>query len=214
MKTSMKNAAKRVLVPSLAVVMLAACAHEHPDYEDSHSAAAVHRASPVHHGHAGGDDSVNRARRMCAIATLAEQRQAMLEEVHRYRESIRAGASSGANVADTRTQEIIAVFETDLDASYRFATSSCRTYNRCLEENSFAEAACQDTAALWHDGQGRFHDLSVTLADVRERVAMGCSDCSAPRSHDRTRRLGREGYTDRRRQSDETIGSVFSTDGH
>ena len=135
----------------------------------------------------------------------------MLSEVHGYREAIRADALAGANVADTRTQEIIAAFETDLDASYRFATASCRTYNRCLEENRFAEAACQDSAAMWHDGQDRFHDLSERLSLVRERVAEDCNDCRPEHGRGRDRH-GRRDH--RHHDRDDLMGSVFSTSDH
>ncbi len=205
----MKTSKTMLTIMLASATALGACGgHTRPPAGPTAPGPVVHRPPPV------ARDTVTPAVNMCMVDTLAEQRLEMLSEVHGYREAIRADALAGANVADTRTQEIIAAFETDLDASYRFATASCRTYNRCLEENRFDEAACQDTAALWHDGQDRFHDLSETLADVRERIATGCSDCSAPRSHDRSRRHGRDGHTDRRRQSDETIGSVFSTDGH
>ncbi|ABI64431.1 hypothetical protein Mmar10_0135 [Maricaulis maris MCS10] len=196
----MKTSKTMLMMMLASVTALGACAgHTSQPSPPPGPRPVINRPPPV------APDTVTPAINMCMVETLAEQRLEMLSEVHGYREAIRADALAGANVADTRTQEIIAAFETDLDASYRFATSSCRTYNRCLEENRFEEAACQDTAALWHDGQDRFHDLSETLADVRERIATGCTDCSAPRSQTRSRP---------RRHSDETIGSVFSTDGH
>ncbi|WP_143024097.1 hypothetical protein [Maricaulis salignorans] len=157
-------------------------------------------------------DTVGPATNMCQVAGLAEQRLGMLEEIHRYREAIRVEPGRSVSVADTRTQELIAAFETDLDGSYRFATASCRTYNRCLEENRFEEARCQDTAQLWHEGQDRFHDLSLQLAAVRERIASGCTSCSAPQpapSPDRP-------YNHRHEPNnpDDLLGSVFSTGGH
>ncbi|RKQ96073.1 MULTISPECIES: hypothetical protein [Maricaulis] len=205
-----KTPMKTLMVMLVSATALGACS--------GHGRANLPPAGPtqppvVHHRPPVMVDTVGPAIAMCLVDTLAEQRLAMLEEVHAYREEIRADAHTSANVADSRTQEIIAAFETDLDASYRFATSSCRTYNRCLEENRFDEAACQDTAALWHDGQDRFHDLSESLAAVRERIASGCSDCAPPRTHGRDGRHHRD-HAPRRRHSDETIGSVFSTDGH
>ncbi len=198
----MKTPTKTVMMMLVSATALAACG-EHTSGQRPPPPPVVHRAPPP------PPDTVSPAIAMCLVDTLAEQRLAMLEEVHGYREAIRADAMAGANVADTRTQEIIAAFETDLDASYRFATASCRTYNRCLEENSFAEGACQDTAALWHDGQDRFHDLSESLAAVRERIASDCSDCRPSAHHSGPRR-----HAPHPRQSDDTIGSVFSTDGH
>tara|TARA_R110002124_G_scaffold183217_2_gene350621 strand:+ start:2657 stop:3250 length:594 start_codon:yes stop_codon:yes gene_type:complete len=157
-------------------------------------------------------DTVEPATNMCHVAGLAEQRLGMLEEIHRYREAIRVEPGRSVSVADTRTQELIAAFETDLDGSYRFATASCRTYNRCLEENRFEEARCQDTAQLWHEGQDRFHDLSLQLAAVRERIASGCTSCSAPQpapSADRPYNHRHE-----RNNPDDLLGSVFSTGEH
>ncbi len=205
----METSMKMLMMMLASATALGACgAHARPPSAPAGPRPVINRAPPV------APDTVTPAINMCMVETLAEQRLEMLSEVHGYREAIRADALAGANVADTRTQEIIAAFETDLDASYRFATASCRTYNRCLEENRFDEAACQDTAALWHDGQDRFHDLSETLADVRERIATGCSDCSTPRGRDRARRHDHDGHAGRRDQSGDTIGSVFSTDGH
>lgn len=156
-------------------------------------------------------DTVGPATAMCQVDTLAEQRLAMLSEVHEYRETIRVDGGGTASTADTRTQELILAFETDLDASYRFATSSCRTYNRCLEENRFDESHCRDTAQLWHEGQDRFHDLSLQLAAVRERIALGCTSCSrqsAPASD------GRYQHQHQAPAGNDLLGSVFSTEGH
>tara|TARA_R110002096_G_scaffold23377_19_gene74409 strand:+ start:4086 stop:4691 length:606 start_codon:yes stop_codon:yes gene_type:complete len=154
-------------------------------------------------------DTVGPATQMCQVATLAEQRLAMLDEIHEYRETIRVDGGRSSSTADTRTQELILAFETDLDGSYRFATSSCRTYNRCLEENRFEEARCQDTAQLWHEGQDRFHDLSLQLAAVRERIALGCTSCSrqaAPPSGSRPYQHDHDAPP-----ADDLLGSVFST---
>ncbi len=156
-------------------------------------------------------DTVGPATQMCQVDTLAEQRLAMLSEIHEYRETIRVDGGRTASTADTRTQELIAAFETDLDGSYRFATASCRTYNRCLEENRFDEARCHDTAQLWHEGQDRFHDLSLQLAAVRERIALGCTSCarpSAPASD------GRYQHHHDAAPSNDLLGSVFSTEDH
>lgn len=197
---------KKVAFLLATAATLAACGHG-PTYRPG--------PDPDYHGvppHYRPLDTVSPAVAMCEVDTLAEQRLAMLEEVHRYREAVRAEPGHRSDAADTQTQELIAAFETDLDASFRFATASCRTYNRCLEENRFAEGACQDTASLWHDGQDRFHDLSERLAMVRERIASECHDCR-PDYHDRHDGY-HERHHDRRRhyRRDGLIGSVFSTE--
>ena len=207
-----KNAMKNVAILLLAATALSACGH---DYSRHHSPGYI--PPPPNHPppHVRPIDTVSPAIAMCDVETLAEQRLDMLEEVHSYREAIRAEPGRRSDMADTETQEIIAAFETDLDASYRFATASCRTYNRCLEENRFEEGACRDSAEMWHDGQDRFHDLSERLSLVRERVASECYDC-------RPRGDRHHGYRDRhehdrhsrhhrRHDRDDLMGSVFST---
>lgn len=201
---------KKLAILLMASAALSACTHSQPQRPSGPPAAG-----PVRPMRPPMQDTVQPAIDMCEVETLAEQRLAMLEEVHGYREAIGATASPRSDNANTETQELIAAFETDLDASYRFATASCRTYNRCLQVNRFDEASCQDTASLWHDGQDRFHDLSERLAMVRERIASGCDDCSPRRGHPPHHDAGEP----RRRHthdSDDLMGSVFSTggDGH
>lgn len=199
---------KKVAFLFATAATLSACGHG-PAY---YSGPDPYYAPPPSH-HYRPLDTVGPAVAMCEVDTLAEQRLAMLEEVHGYREAIRAEPGYRSDVADTQTQELIAAFETDLDASYRFATASCRTYNRCLEENRFTEGACQDTASLWHDGQDRFHDLSERLAMVRERIASDCYDCRPDRyGHHDARYHDRHHDRHDRYRRDDLIGSVFSTD--
>lgn len=206
---------KKVAALLLAATALSACGHGHSRHYGPPPGAIP---PPAHHHRPA--DTVTPAIEMCEVDTLAEQRLAMLEEMQAYREAIRVEPGHRSDIADTQTQEIIAAFETDLDASYRFATASCRTYNRCLEENRFSEGACQDTAALWHDGQDRFHDLSERLSLVRERIASECDDCRPDPRRDRDYR-GRRDHEqhgsrhDRRRYDpDDLMGSVFSTSDH
>jgi hypothetical protein len=181
--------------------ILSACAHTPASGPvPPHTHPSPHMPAPA--------DTVTPAINMCQVSTLAEQRLAMLEEIHGYRETIRVEPGHTDRVADTRTQELIAAFETDLDASYRFATSSCRTYNRCLEENRFEEGRCHDSARLWLVGLDRFHDLSLQLAEVRERIASGCTSCSTRPAPPRDRPYSHE---HREEHGDDLLGSVFST---
>ncbi|WP_417483510.1 hypothetical protein [Maricaulis sp.] len=197
---------KKLTLFLLAATMMSACATSTPPRGHAvppHSHPAPPQARPA--------DTVGPATAMCQVAGLAEQRLSMLEEIHRYREAIRVDSGRSVSVANTQTQELITAFETDLDGSYRFATASCRTYNRCLEENRFDEARCQDTARLWHEGQDRFHDLSLQLAAVRERIASGCTSCS-PRDVPASDRPYRHRHNTP--PADDLLGSVFSTGEH
>jgi hypothetical protein len=152
------------------------------------------------------DTAVENSMQVCEVSTLAEQRLAMLDEAHSYRETIAQAQYGSDTNLQTQVIELVAAFETDLDASYRFATTSCRTYNICLQENRFGENTCMQTAAMWRDSQTRFHELSAMLAEVRERIARSCGDCSTGRRHH-----GRGGHAANDSRGDARVGSIFSS---
>ena len=152
------------------------------------------------------DTSVENSMQVCEVSTLAEQRLAMLDEAHSYRETIAQAQYGSDTNLQTQVIELVAAFETDLDASYRFATTSCRTYNICLQENGFGENTCRQTAEMWRDSQTRFHELSAMLAEVRERIARSCGDCSTGRAHH-----GRGHHASNNGRGDARVGSIFSS---
>lgn len=154
--------------------------------------------------------AVENSLQVCEVNSLAEQRLAMLNEAHSYREAISRERYGSDTDLQTQNIELVAAFETDLDASYRFATSSCRTYNICLQENRFGENTCRQTAEMWRDSQSRFHDLSAMLAEVRLQIARSCNDCSTGRGN-HTRRHEQDHRADNHRRGDRRVGSIFST---
>ena len=122
-------------------------------------------------------------------------------------ETLSSGAGSlrtGDGGLSTEALEMVSAFEVDLDASYRFATSSCRILNRCLEAHDFNEAECGDSLISWRQSQRGFHELSVRLAEIRERIARSCGSCSS-----RPMRQSSTAQPER----DDSFASVFSTGG-
>jgi hypothetical protein len=71
----------------------------------------------------------------------------------------------------TEITRLVRAFETDLDASYRFASSSCQTYSLCMQMNQSDETECNQTRIAWQDAQTRFTDTSARLGEIRETIA-------------------------------------------
>ena len=71
----------------------------------------------------------------------------------------------------TEITRLIRTFETDLDASYRFASSSCQAYAMCMQGNRYDESRCSGTRESWVAAQTNFAETSADLAEIREAIA-------------------------------------------
>ena len=71
----------------------------------------------------------------------------------------------------TQITRLLRTFELDLDASYRFATTSCQAYAMCMQMNASIEQRCDNTRRDWDDAQARFAETSLTLGEIRESIA-------------------------------------------
>jgi len=68
--------------------------------------------------------------------------------------------------------EILRLFETDLDAAYRFAAAACRTHVLCLQNHAFDESRCSTTGQFWSTAQTNFVNVvSFNAMQVRQNLA-------------------------------------------
>jgi len=68
--------------------------------------------------------------------------------------------------------EILRLFETDLDAAYRFAAAACRTHVLCLQSHGFEEGRCMTTGNFWAQAQDNFVNVtSINAMQVRQNLA-------------------------------------------
>ncbi len=85
---------------------------------------------------------------------------------------IRAQAGELQNCPECESDTIVLVSEffNEIDASYRIASTSCRAYARCMQNNFYDEAQCRSTLASWERARDDFGDLSRELREIEAEV--------------------------------------------
>lgn len=106
----------------------------------------------------------------------------------------------------TAQVELVRTLETDVDASYRFATSACQSYAVCMYQNRYDENACNAGRAEWNNAQVRFEGLSARIADTRVELARLARPGYHPGHHAPRPSSGNPACSDR-------MGGIFSTAG-
>lgn len=178
------------LATGLAVLALLTGCHHRPDpglpyYGPGHIVYDVPQTVP-----ARDVFSLEVAERICGIDSLNRQYEGYRREVSNltsarlpnpYYTSEAHGREVEERVDDRVTRpvpgpqtaqvELVRTLETDVDASYRFATSACQSYAVCMYQNHYNENACQAGRMEWNTAQMRFEGLSARIADTRVELA-------------------------------------------
>ncbi len=97
---------------------------------------------------------------------------------------------------------LVSDFFNEIDASYRMASTSCRAYARCMQNNFYDEGQCRSTLASWERSRDDFGDLSRELREIEAEVR-----------RDRVGKRGRRGaHLNKRERCDCTnaVGGVFA----
>lgn len=97
---------------------------------------------------------------------------------------------------------LVSEFFNEIDASYRMASTSCRAYSRCMQNNFYDEGQCRSSMASWERSRGDFADLSRELREIEAEVR-----------RDRIAKRGRRGaYINRYEKCDcsQSTGGVFA----
>lgn len=224
----------------LACAVLAGCAHPQPYAHEPYHAPA-HPVAPD-----PAEESAEIAQAICSIDSLTEARNEMRSEIERagydrdyylysgrdYDNRERARIETSETVTErpygpqTETVELVHAFASDLDAAYRFATSSCQSYQMCMQHNGYREQACVSSARQWQDSRQEFTALSGRLAEIRLAITQTCHGCvrvPGPhhrpydphyrgRHHDPTPCHGRYcGHDYYEEDCDSVLGDVFTT---
>jgi len=90
------------------------------------------------------------------------------EETERDGDVIVENAPFGDGSEITR---LIRAYELDLDAAYRFASTSCQAYTMCMQMNANTESNCNMSLDNWQNAQERFVDTSNNLGEIRESIS-------------------------------------------
>ncbi|MGX6646480.1 hypothetical protein ACWCOP_00890 [Maricaulaceae bacterium MS644] len=209
-------------------LVLAGCAQPYSAYNDPYYDPGYYAPPPVQS--TGGAET---AQAVCSIDSLTTARNEMRTEV----ENVGGGYGYGGR-EQTRTQsretvterpwgpqtetvELLNTFAGDLDAAYRFATSSCQSYQMCMQNQGYTEAACMNSADQWRDARREFTSLSGRLAEIRLEITRTCDGCASPygrydgygRYNDHPPPRHRPHYRGRDRDADceGVLGDVFTT---
>ncbi|MFW6300225.1 MAG: hypothetical protein ACOC20_04820 [Oceanicaulis sp.] len=213
-----------------AAVFMAGCAAPYDRYDEPYYDRGYYAPTP-----APAEEGAETAQAVCSIDSLTTARNELRSEVENagvstgyygygrdYGARERARIESRETVTtrpygpQTETVELINAFTTDLDAAYRFATSSCQAYQMCMQNQSYDEAACINSADQWRDARREFTGLSSRLAEIRLAITEIQDEPAyhhrhyPRRHHDRCR----DGHCDRPHHHEEcesVLGDVFTT---
>lgn len=108
--------------------------------------------------------SVAVAKQACEINALAEERDAMVSTINT------AAPEQGASAQDHRwtiLKEKLRPYSAEVEASYRFVTANCNSYNLCMDMNGYNEHACADSRRAWVESHAKFNELSIAISDVK-----------------------------------------------
>lgn len=123
------------------------------------------------------------------------------------RDSYQIRADELRNCPDCAEDTLVLVSEffNEIDASYRMASSSCRAYARCMQNNFYDEGECRSSLSSWERARTDFAALSRELREIEAEV-----------ERDRINRRGHHGrrghYLNRYERCDcsQSTGGVFA----
>lgn len=167
-----------------AALLMAGCAapySAYDRYDDPYYDRGYYAPPP-----APAEEGAETAQAVCSIDSLTTARNEMRSEIENaglstgyyghgrdYGARERTRIQSRETVTErpygpqTETVELVNSFASDLDATYRFATSACQSYQMCMQNQGYAEAACMNSADQWRDARREFTSLSSRLAEIR-----------------------------------------------
>jgi hypothetical protein len=105
------------------------------------------------------------AKQACEINALAEERDAMVKSISTVNNIIPYQKESTEDHRYTILAEKLRRYSGEVEASYRFVTASCNSYNLCMEENHYDEQRCAGTRQAWSDSHSKFNELAIAIND-------------------------------------------------
>jgi hypothetical protein len=100
------------------------------------------------------------AKQACEITALAEERDVMISSIDS--DAPEEGAVQTEHRWTIARDKLLA-YRAEVDASYRFVTASCNSYNLCMENNGYNESACEKTRQAWVDSHDKFNELAISI---------------------------------------------------
>jgi hypothetical protein len=127
----------------------------------------------AYHGHDVGGPPSSRAvavaKQACEINALAEERDAVVSTIS----SPEFGRDT--EIKDHRftiLRDKLRSYSAEVEASYRFVTANCNSYNLCMAKNEYSEGSCMESRKAWTDSQEKFNNLAISIKEI-EQEGMG-----------------------------------------
>jgi len=107
--------------------------------------------------------NVEIAKNVCEVTALAQEHRTLTTRIG----NIENGAPTNyTDEAWTILREKLSKYRAEIDATYRFVTSNCTSYNLCMQMHNYSEQACASSRVEWTRSNERFNELSVELAKI------------------------------------------------
>ena len=150
----------------------------------STSLAFVTACTTPPHGVPPPEQSVQTAKQACEVNALAEEHYELLKTYMTLRDDpVMNKSQDSTDERWTILSEKLEKYRGEIEASYRFVTSNCLTYNMCMAQNQYNEHACVESRQAWEESNRRFNELAIALNNLKKSQLStshgnGCGDSS------------------------------------
>jgi hypothetical protein len=110
--------------------------------------------------------SVLVAKQACEIDALAQEKNEMATTLSVVTDRVGKRVEKGSTQRYTILAQKLQQSSGEVEASYRFVTANCNSYNLCMAENHFDERMCMGTRNAWQLSHERFNQLAVELKEI------------------------------------------------
>jgi hypothetical protein len=118
----------------------------------------------------GPGTSVAVAKQVCEINALAEERDAIVTSIS----SPEYGRETDTkDHRSTILREKLDHYSAEVEASYRFVTANCNSYNLCMAKNNYDESACVDARHAWTESHEKFNNLAIAIKELDDGYGHG-----------------------------------------
>lgn len=116
--------------------------------------------------HSAPERSVLVAKQACEIDALAMEKNEMNKTLTVVTDRVGKHVERGSAQRYTILQQKLQQYSGEVEASYRFVTANCNSYNLCMAENRFDERMCMGTRSAWQQSHERFNQLAIELKEI------------------------------------------------
>lgn len=144
-----RNSVALILSAATALLLIAGC-------KTTNGAQATAPTAPV-----------QIARQACVIDALAEERDALMKTMDDADPDYGQTTTTTSEHRWTIVKDKLIAYRAEVEASYRFVTANCNSYNLCMEANNYNESACAQTRKAWEASHDKFNELAIAINNAK-----------------------------------------------